>query len=502
MKEGKVVNTRHIVFFTLLLTLGIVLSSFVKDSSVALIVLPSILGATFILSIIIAVTKKSFALLIAVISISIGFSIFLLDYTLTKPVDINVTTTVEGRIDYQKEGAIYLEDLKIDGKTYSGRAYIVTTAKDTEIGDFVYLEGNIFSIDYDCFDTADMSLINDNVKYKVNKVSKISVVGGSQLKLKEKVRNRLSASFEKVLNRDQQGVAESLIFGDKRYLDYQDNQEIKIASLSHIFAISGLHVGFLSAMVLWVLKRLKIKNILSLVAVDAILFIYMYLCGNSPSILRAIAMTSVVMLGKILKRRVDSLSCLSTAAAIILLTDPSMLFDLGFLMSVGAVGGLILFHSAFEPKLRKVFKLKFVSSSLSASFSSTLGILPALTDVFGSGSLYFALANFIVLPLVAVLYTLLMIGGIFSLMTPALSFLLYPAKYLIIAIMGIVRLISMLPYASITLNKMGIATIFYVLSLVVCSRFIILDKKKKAVIVCVFTLTAILSYILFTTITG
>ncbi len=487
------------MFFAILLSAGVLLSASVVINTVALIVTSSVLGATVLLSVILFFKKHSVALLFVSVVLTIGFGAFLIDYYVTRPPDVATDNAlIEGRVDYVKDGALYLEDVKLDGQGYDGRLRIyVDYTDDINIGDFVVTHGKVDSVDFDFLDISSASLINDDILYLAETSETPTVVGQDALRVREKVRNRLSESFSKVLNRDQQGIAEALMFGDKRYLDSTDNEEIRVASLSHIFAVSGLHVGFLSAIILWIFKKLRIKGIISLVVTDAVLFLYMYLCGNSPSILRAIIMTTVVMAAKVLRVKADSLSCLGTAVSVIVLTDPSMLFDLGFLMSVGAVGGLILFHGTLERPLRKVFRFKPISSSVAASISSTVGIFPAMTEVFGTISIYFTIANLLVLPLVTVLYTLLAVASVASAISPIFSFLLYPAKYLIVVIMFVVRIISLLPYASVEVGGMGIVTVFYVAVLVALSKYILLDKKKKAVIAGVLSLTAVFVYIIF-----
>lgn len=485
--------------FAIVLSLGVLLSALIVTDTVALIATSSVLGATLLLSVILFVKRRSVSLLFVTLVLTIGVGVFLIDYYVTRPPDISIDNAlIEGRVDYVKDGALYLEDVKLDGQGYDGRLRIyLSDSCDAEIGDFIITRGDVSTIDYNFLDVSSATLINDGIMYTAETDATVSIVGQDTLRMREKVRNRLSISFEQVLNRDQQGIAEALMFGDKRYLDTVDSEEIRVASLSHIFAVSGLHVGFLSAIILWIFKKLRIKGIISLVVTDAVLFLYMYLCGNSPSILRAIIMTTVVMLARVLRVKTDSLSCLGTAVSVIVLTDPTMLFDLGFLMSVGAVGGLILFHGMLEHPLRRVFKLKPVSSSVAASVSSTIGIFPAMTEVFGTVSVYFAVANFLVLPLVTVLYTLLVIASTAAVISPIFAFLLYPSKWLIVVIMFIVRIISLLPYATLNVGSMGIVTVFYVAILVVLSRFILLDNKKKALTAGVLSATAIFVYIIF-----
>ena len=138
------------------------------------------------------------------------------------------------------------------------------------------------------------------------------------------------------LDQESFGVAYAMILGDTRYIDDQTLQAFRNVGIAHVFAVSGLHVGFVVMLVnAFVKKRKK----LSLCVTMAVLLFYAWVCNFSPSIIRAMIMTFLLLLAKSLGREPDFLSSLSTAVCVILLIKPFYLFEVGFQLSVGADTG-------------------------------------------------------------------------------------------------------------------------------------------------------------------
>ncbi len=475
------------VVLALALVSGILLAAFSLSQKIAFIIAISLCAIVLAVAVA-AFIKKSKKLAFFLIIFVLGFGIYALDYGLTNPKTIEQEIVyIEGRIDQvgaDKEygSTFYLEDIKIDGEDYNGRVQLVSGEFiRVSVGQQFLGDAKIASISLDAFDTVAMSYDRNNVRYTGTVEGDCVIVEGGKLSLAEKVRERMGKAFDRVLEKDQRGVAESLLFGDRAYLDGEDYYEIKSAGLAHIFSVSGLHVAFLVVIFMWIQKKLHINQYVSFVVTILSLFAYQALCGYSPSIMRAIVMTAIVLLAKILKRRVDPMTSLFTAVTVLLVFNPSTLFDVGFLMSVGSIAGIILFATPIYRTLKKTIKLDKLSLSVGTSISANAGLLPIMSNVFGTFNIYFIPANFIVLPVVSVLYTLLIIGGFLGAITPTLSVLLYPSKYLIIALLFVAKVITELPFSNIVLPSIGVLSIFYYALLINISRFNMIEKKTKLI---------------------
>lgn len=429
-------------------------------------------------------------------------------------VDLNVSEVeyyetayaeVRGRVcketvetDYSKR--FYIDTLTIDGTEKFGvmEVEIPDGIVDPEytIGDCVVTYCSLESVDLSPFSSDFARYDKLGVTYKgVMKFWRMPE--GKAVYFNEKVMLKLDGVFAEVMTKDEAGIMKSLLFGDKSNLSAGDYSNIKAAGLAHIFAVSGLHIGFLVGVAAFVLKKLRANDFIICIALAVILILYGYLCGFTASLLRASVMTAVVFIAKIFRQRPDRLSNLATAVFILVLINPTTVFDVGFQMSASAVAGIILFAEPISKKLRFAVKSRAVSDSVAMSVSSTLGLFPVMTNVFNTFAVYFVLANLVCLPIVGVLFIYLAFAVVICLAVPAAAPILYPAKYLGFAVMRIVEFAASLPYAVIGTMSMGAVAVVYAVTLANLSRYNMLDKRDKTYLTVVSIAAGLLIFILF-----
>ena len=120
----------------------------------------------------------------------------------------------------------------------------------------------------------------------------------------------------------------------------------------HIFAISGLHVGIFSALLVFVLRALRISRPYWFYYLVPLLCGYTYATGAAPSAVRACIMALLFHGAYALGRSPDGLSALAAAAMLILAVDPLQIRAIGFIYSFVVVAGLILMHAPLAHWLR------------------------------------------------------------------------------------------------------------------------------------------------------
>ena len=135
----------------------------------------------------------------------------------------------------------------------------------------------------------------------------------------------------------------------------------------------------------------------AIVAVPFI-FIYILITGMEASILRAAVMAFVVMAGKALDRNADLLNSIGVASLVLLIVNPFMLFDAGFLLSFGATAGLGLLYKRVLGWFLKKSRSSFWET-LAATISAQAGVIPILILYFSKISLISLVANLFVVPL-------------------------------------------------------------------------------------------------------
>lgn len=266
------------------------------------------------------------------------------------------------------------------------------------------------------------------------------------------LRNYCAAAFEKSgMNSENIAVAKALVLGDKALIS--DELMLSYASTGalHVLAVSGLHVGIIMLILSFILKPLKrIKKAKFLFLIFALSGIWFYaiLTGLTPSVLRAAVMFSFVLIGSEMQRDTSIYQSLMISATVLLLFDPNILFQLGFLLSYFAVIGIVFFHP-------KIYALLFFKNKIadkiwqvsSVSMAAQLATFPLGIYCFQQFPNYFLVANLIVIPL----SFLILILGIVALIVnsvPILNVIIFfLLDWLIFLLNHGVRFVENLPFA-------------------------------------------------------
>ncbi len=201
----------------------------------------------------------------------------------------------------------------------------------------------------------------------------------------------------------------ALLTGETTYIPEYKIVKYQNIGVSHLFAVSGLHIGLTYGFLAFILKRLKVKSKICFPIIFTILLCYVGFCGFSASSMRAFVIISVRELAKLIGEKPDKTTNLSLSALIVLLINPSDLFSVGFLLSYTVYLGLILLTSPLEKTLSKVFPQK-ISKVLSPCIVAELVSIPILIDFFGKCSAFGFLFNALIIPIVSVLYPLIVLS--------------------------------------------------------------------------------------------
>lgn len=207
-------------------------------------------------------------------------------------------------------------------------------------------------------------------------------------------------------------VLKSLIIGDKSSLTSDVKNTFSDSGAMHILVVSGLHVGFVGATVLFVLKLtgLSLKKA-SLLSIPFVLF-YVIATGANPPAARSIIMLSCIFFSLSLDREPLIYNSLALSALVILIFQPQQLFTASFQMSYGATIGIVCFYQRILGFFRNVKGkiLRFFCGVLSVTVSAQIVLIPVCMYYFGKISIISFATNIIVVPLIG---TILYLGVIF-----------------------------------------------------------------------------------------
>ena len=241
------------------------------------------------------------------------------------------------------------------------------------------------------------------------------------------------------------------ITGDDSFLTDDSREQYSRSGLAHILALSGLHVAIIATVIaiflfpLHLMRQRKMRYIITI----TILWIYAIVTGLSPSVTRAVIMTSLFLLALMIERRNSSLNALCFAALVILLFSPMSLYSIGFQLSFCAVTSILVFANRINP-ISPRHKIAFHFASLiTVSISAMIGTGLISAYYFHTFPVYFLLSNIIVL----LILPFVLGGGILLTLLLAIG---VEAQWLCIAldfgysiISNTCQLCNSLPYASI-----------------------------------------------------
>jgi competence protein ComEC len=237
------------------------------------------------------------------------------------------------------------------------------------------------------------------------------------------------------------------LLGDTRGVPDTLTEQFRAAGLTHLTAVSGENVAFVMALFAPLLRRAGLGGRVALAL--ALLLCFGTMTRWEPSVVRAIAMATVALLAGASGRPTTGLRVLVLAATGLLLVDPFLLHQVGFLLSCGASLGIAVWSRPITERLRGPLWMREV---LGVTAAAQIGVAPVLIPVFGSMPLVALPANLVAVPLAAPLtmWGLVagVVGGLARPLSPAIPRLLeLPTVGLLHALISVADLAARVPIA-------------------------------------------------------
>ena len=203
----------------------------------------------------------------------------------------------------------------------------------------------------------------------------------------------------------------ALTLGEKSQLRQEVKSLYAEVGVSHILALSGMHLSFLVAVLSLLLLRCCVRRwakVLGIFAVLVLVWGYTFVAGLPASLVRAAIMYSLMLSGSLFGRQGFSLNSLGVSAVLMLSFQPLLLYDVGFQLSFLAMWGILTVYPLFANHIIVQWRYtKWVVQSLLVSFSAQLFTVPLVAYVFDTFAPYSALATLLVTPLTALLIYLM-----------------------------------------------------------------------------------------------
>lgn len=216
-------------------------------------------------------------------------------------------------------------------------------------------------------------------------------------------RDKLMDILEKNgIKNDELNVLSALALGYSDNISSEIRHNYSSAGAMHILAVSGLHVGIIYGIIVFLFKFIKNKKFDYVKIPITIILIWLYamLTGLSPSVTRAALMFSIIAFGNLLKYKGSSLNTVAVSAVILLIINPYNLMNVGFQLSYIAVLGILIFQPAFQKIYTPKTKFgKWIWSLSCVSIAAQLATAPICIYYFNQFSNYFLIANYILIPI-------------------------------------------------------------------------------------------------------
>ncbi len=378
---------------------------------------------------------------------------------------VGTTRVVEARvIDYPRLGDNYSSvTLKLTDDTLPKSKVLVTDYN----GAFTELQpGDILSIELEFrsarerYNTEDDYYLASGIFLRACLEGEYTLIGhrtAAFLDWPKELSHSLKAHILELFPDDVAPLMKALLTGDKSQL-YEDDElyvSLRVSGLSHIIAVSGMHVSFIISLLSLFTGRRRITAFLGI----PLVWFFAAVMGFGPSVTRASYMITLLLVAPILRRENDPPTSLSAALLLLLLINPQSVGSISLQLSFAAMAGILLVTPRIYKSIaglyydRSDFIIKFLAA-LNGVFSASVGALifttPLVALHFGYVSLYSIPTNILCLWAMSTAfmlgYPICIVGAIIMPMGQALAWLIsWLPRYVSV----LVKFIAKLPWAAL-----------------------------------------------------
>lgn len=189
------------------------------------------------------------------------------------------------------------------------------------------------------------------------------------------------------------GLLSALFLGDRNLISPGTTELFQKAGCMHILALSGMHIGFIAS-ITGLICAIFFKKFTALVVTLIIEFAYCFLVNTSPSVIRALLMSSIGIISILFSLRWSGIKVFAIAFLMQALIQPGEVTNIGFLLSYAAVFGILSLNSLIYKNLLWLIPNKFLSASFSVSLSAIFCTIPfmfAISPQYNMGGIFASL---------------------------------------------------------------------------------------------------------------
>ena len=306
---------------------------------------------------------------------------------------------------------------------------------------------------------------------------------------------KIKENINKLIPEKYSAIFTGLILGDTSKVEEEVNDDFKIANISHVLAISGMHITYIVIGIELLLKKGIGKRKTRIITI-IILVMYMFITGFTPSVVRASIMGIIMLISKLIHRKNDIWTSISLSLLILLIYNPFLILNVGLQLSYLGTIGIVCFNKNVynfliklkirNKKIRYKINRKFIlfmdkiKEILSITLSAQIVILPILLFNFNILGIYFFISNILVSiiigPIIIVGFVCILISFVSIEIAKILSIFMSVGIQILISISEI----SHLPFSKIYIPtpKVWQIVIYYICVIVINKIYIAFNLKN------------------------
>ncbi len=318
----------------------------------------------------------------------------------------------------------------------------------------------------------------------------------------EYLRNYLANTIDKHFNNESASVLKTLLLGKRNDLDEELYQNYVDAGAVHILAISGLHVGIITSILLFFLQKipntLLSYRLIRYLTLSIGLWAFALIAGSSPSVLRATLMFNLIGLSLLIRDKGGRFDSLMLSMLFLLLINPSYLYDVSFQLSYAAVFSILTFYPIalrwWFPENKYV---RYLWSLVAVGFTAQIVVIPISLYYFHQFSILFFISNLVVVPL---LQPILILGILCLLLASTVglpNIIIFITEKLIWLMNTVIRLIAEQEFfiiRNIQFNTLTLIASLLIVISIIWWRHYLHQKAVKAILISIFILQVVLFY--------
>lgn len=257
------------------------------------------------------------------------------------------------------------------------------------------------------------------------------------------------------------GLLTGILLGDESGIAPEVADSFSKVGASHIIAISGFNMAVVSGVLLGMLERFRASRRWSAIIAVSVLVAYTLFVGANAAVVRAAIMSSMLVIGSLLRRKTYVPASLAFVAILMSLQNPTVLWDISFQLSFFATLGLALFVDPISRWFNRLLARllgrgaatrvgDFLAEPLVVTLAAQVTTVPLIVLYFGRLSLVSLVVNLLVIPAQSYLFIMGLLATIIAFLVPPLAQILYWMTLVLLAwTIGIVRLFAQMPFADV-----------------------------------------------------